>query len=68
MNPTSISKGIVCALWTPLTEDGGIDEVDQLYDLSVDPGELTNLATTEPARVKSMSALLEKVKADGRSR
>lgn len=26
MNPTSISRGIVCALWTPLTEDGGIDE------------------------------------------
>jgi arylsulfatase A-like enzyme len=39
----------------------------QLYDLSKDPGETTNLADQHPDRVASMKAVLEKLIADGRS-
>jgi arylsulfatase A len=39
----------------------------QLYDLSKDPGERTNLHAAEPAHVKRLSALMERYVANGRS-
>lgn len=38
----------------------GVDRaaVDELYDLAVDPGELNNMAASEPARVSELGALL----------
>jgi len=42
--------------WTD-TELGN-DSVPQLYDLSVDPGETTNLAEQHPERVREMAAML----------
>ena len=39
----------------------------QLYDLSRDVGETNNLASSEPATVARLTALLEKIVADGRS-
>lgn len=39
----------------------------QLYDVSVDPGETTNLYRERPEIVEELKALLEKSKADGRS-
>jgi len=41
----------------------GNDTVPQLYDLDADPGETTNLAAMQPARVAEMGALLEKIRA-----
>ncbi len=46
----------------------GNDPAPQLYDLEADPGETTNLAQKEPAKVKELMALLEKIRAEGRSR
>ena len=46
----------------------GNDSEPQLYDLSQDPGETQNLASQYPERVKSMEALLQKIRQDGRSR
>jgi len=46
----------------------GNDSEPQLYDLSQDPGETQNLAAQHPERVKSMEALLRRIKQDGRSR
>jgi arylsulfatase A-like enzyme len=46
----------------------GNDSVPQLYDLSQDPGETTNLATEQPARVQSLAAELERIRKAGRSR
>jgi arylsulfatase A-like enzyme len=43
------------------TETGN-DPAPQLYDLSKDIGEKTNLAAENPERVKSMSALLAKIR------
>lgn len=40
----------------------------QLYDLVKDPGEKTNVAGEYPKKVKELSAMLEKIKASGRSR
>jgi arylsulfatase A-like enzyme len=40
----------------------GNDSVPQLYDLSRDPGEKQNLAATDPDRVKSMAAALERIR------
>lgn len=40
----------------------------QLYDLSRDPGEKNNIASQHPEKTKELSALLLKIKADGRSR
>jgi arylsulfatase A len=40
----------------------------QLYDLSKDLGEKTNLADKYPAKVKAMSAELERIREAGRSR
>ncbi|MCC7062066.1 MAG: arylsulfatase [Planctomycetes bacterium] len=42
--------------------------VAQLYDLSKDPGETTNLAATEPERTAGMAARLQELRAAGRSR
>ena len=44
--------------------DGGV----QLYDMHADPGETTNLAEKQPARVAELTALLERYRAEGRSR
>jgi arylsulfatase A-like enzyme len=40
----------------------------QLYDLANDLGETQNLAATQPAKVVELSALLQKIKQQGRSR
>jgi arylsulfatase A-like enzyme len=49
------------------TELGNAPE-PQLYDLANDPAEKKNLATEQPDRAKELSALLQKIRADGRSR
>ncbi|HKS36333.1 MAG TPA: sulfatase-like hydrolase/transferase [Verrucomicrobiae bacterium] len=49
------------------TETGN-DSGGQLYDLADDPGETKNLASEDQERVKAMSALLEKLREQGRSR
>ena len=46
----------------------GHDSVPQLYDLAADPGEMRNLATQEPDRVKAMAARLAVIRQAGRSR
>jgi hypothetical protein len=46
----------------------GNDSVPQLYDLSSDPGESRNLGPEQPARVQSMAAELQRIRAAGRSR
>lgn len=43
------------------------DAPGQLYDLTKDPGETTNLYFKEEARRKELQALLKKLKEDGRS-
>jgi arylsulfatase A-like enzyme len=40
----------------------GNDPAPQLYDLSVDPGERTNLASAKPDKVRELAALLEQVR------
>jgi len=40
----------------------------QLYDLSADPGERTNLASRHPEKVAELQELLDRVRASGRSR
>ena len=40
----------------------GNDKQPQLYDLSSDPSETTNIAKSHPEIVKELSALLESVK------
>lgn len=46
----------------------GNDPEPQLYDLSADPGERTNLASANPARLRRMAGLLAGLKSSGRSR
>lgn len=46
----------------------GNDPKPQLYDLASDLGEKHNLAAEHPETVKELAALLEKIKAAGRSR
>jgi arylsulfatase A-like enzyme len=46
----------------------GNDPADQLFNIGKDPGEHENLADREPGRVKRMSALLDAVQKNGRSR
>jgi arylsulfatase A-like enzyme len=48
--------------------DNGVWNVAQLYDTAADPREANNLAGQHPERVAAMRALLEKAKADGRTR
>ncbi len=40
----------------------GNDSVPQLYDLSTDPGETRNVASTYPDRVKSMASALDRIR------
>ena len=42
--------------------------LDQLYDVTKDPGERNNLAPLHPERAKQMSAALDRIKRSGRSR
>jgi arylsulfatase A-like enzyme len=44
----------------------GNDSVPQLYDLSGDPGEKRNVASTDPDRVKSMAAALNRIRDSNR--
>ena len=44
----------------------GNDNVPQLYDLSRDPGEKQNVASSNPDRVKSMAAALDRIRTGGR--
>jgi arylsulfatase A-like enzyme len=46
----------------------GNDTSPQLYDLSRDPGERTNVAETFPAKLKEMQQILEEMRTAGRSR
>ena len=46
----------------------GNDAVPQLYDLSVDPGEMRNVAADHPERVKEMDAALQRIRKAGRTR
>lgn len=46
---------------------GGEAESQQLYDLSEDPGETNNLATTHPDRIELMQRTMEKIISEGRS-
>ena len=39
----------------------------QLYDLSADPGETTNLVAAQPERVAKMKAAMEEAIAEGRT-
>ena len=43
------------------------DQPGELYDLTRDPGQRTNLHASRPDEVKRLKALLEKYKAEGRS-
>jgi arylsulfatase A-like enzyme len=47
-------------------EPGG--PLGQLYDLAADPAETTNLYADNPAKVTELTALLERYRAEGRSR
>jgi arylsulfatase A-like enzyme len=49
-------------------KDSGSWNAAQLYNTAADPRETCNLAGAEPVRVAAMQALLEKAKADGRTR
>jgi hypothetical protein len=44
------------------------DKGHELYDLSKDSGELTNLAKPHPEVTQRLAAALEKAEADGRTR
>jgi hypothetical protein len=44
--------------------EGGFDTLPQLYDLSSDPGEQTNVAPEHPERVAEMQAEIERIVAD----
>jgi arylsulfatase A len=44
------------------------DAEPQLYNLASDPGEKSNVASQYPERVKKLTELLDKVRAEGRSR
>jgi arylsulfatase A-like enzyme len=46
----------------------GNDPEPQLYDLSRDPGEITNVAVKHPEKVRELTALLERIRSAGRSR
>ena len=46
----------------------GNDTAPQLYDLTKDPGEKTNLAATNPVKVKEMEDLLRKIRQAGGKR
>jgi arylsulfatase A len=48
--------------------ESGSSAEPQLYDLIKDPGEKSNVAGKYPDKVKELSALLQKIEADGRSR
>ncbi|WP_076418085.1 arylsulfatase [Colwellia sp. UCD-KL20] len=42
--------------------EGGLSKQSQLYDLSIDPSETTNIANKKSARVKRMNSILEDIK------
>ena len=46
----------------------GIDDQPQLYNIKTDRGEKNNVAKNNPAKVKEMEELLDKIKTEGKSR
>lgn len=56
------------AFLTLTSIESGNSPDPQLYDLRDDPGEKINLANRYPEKVKELSALLQKIKSDGKSR
>ena len=48
--------------------DGKNEKVHRLYDLTKDPGEITDVAPAHPEFVKQLAAGLDKARADGRTR
>jgi arylsulfatase A-like enzyme len=55
--------------FSPATNtETGNDTVPQLYDLSKDLGEVTNLAEKNPERVKNMAAALQRIRQGDKSR
>jgi len=46
----------------------GNDPAPQLYDLTTDPGERTNVAATFPDKLEEMKQLLDDIRKAGRSR
>jgi len=50
------------------TTNGKNEKVHQLYDLTTDPGETTDLAKEHPEVVKQLAAGLDKARTDGRTR
>ncbi len=55
-------------LYADVNIESGNDTEPQLYDLSKDLGEKENLAGLYPEKLKELSALLQKIREDGRSR
>lgn len=58
----------VCAGKWKLIARNGNDESDELYDLSVDPGEQADLSGEQPEIAKRMRVALEKAEKTGRTR
>ena len=56
------------AMNTNTNTELGNSRAPQLYDLSADPGERTNLAERHPEKVAELQALLDRVRTAGRSR
>lgn len=55
--------------WKVIESTKGRDgKVHQLYDLTKDPGETTDVAQEHPEIVKQLAAGLEKARSDGRTR
>jgi arylsulfatase A-like enzyme len=52
----------------PTNTELGNDPAPQLYNLSDDLGEKNNVAAQHPEKVKELSALLERIRSQGRSR
>lgn len=59
-------KGLAVLAETEI--ESGNSPAPQLYDLSKDPGEKNNIAQKNPDKVKELSALLQKIQSEGRSR
>ena len=63
-----IEPGQGAKVLTNTNTETGNEPSGQLYNLADDPGETKNLASEQQNRVKEMSALLQKLREQGRSR